>query len=243
MHSFIYVFEIEVIRLIRIVAWFHVRLWNCVDQIDQNTEIILNFVYNWSLWSSESGICLIMYGFQIRQFRLIMNVSHQVRLWIWTAQTHQTCAWFLGLWNWADQSNQREEFWNFVFLSLCSGKSDIHLFMFGSQVGQFRLIRNVFNLVWLWTLTAQTHQTCARFLILWNWADQTNQREEFLKLYFLNFMLRPLRHPCVHVWVSSWTVQADQECIQSSLALNFNCSDSSDMCMISCLTLKLSWSD
>ena len=165
MHSFIYGFEIEVIRLIRTVAWFHARLWNGADQIDQDTENSLNFVYNWSLWSCDSGICLIIYGFQIRQFRLIMNVLHQVRLWIWTAQTHQTCAWFLAwLWNWADHTNQREEFWSFGFLSLWSSHSDIHAFMFVSQVGQFRLIRNAPHQIWVWIGTVQTHQTCAEFI-------------------------------------------------------------------------------
>ena len=186
MHSFIYGFEIEVIRLIRTVAWFHARLWNCADQIDQDTENSLNFVYNWSLWSSDSGICLIIYGFQIRQFRLIMNVLHHVRLWIWTAQTHQTCAWFLAwLWNWADHTNQREEFWSFGFLSLCSGNSDIHAFMFVSQVGQFRLIRNASHQVCLWIGAAQSHQTCPWFhFCISNWADQTNQWEEFWNFVF-----------------------------------------------------------
>ena len=44
MHSFIYVFEIEVIRLIRTFAWFHARFWNCADQIDQDTEKFWNLV-------------------------------------------------------------------------------------------------------------------------------------------------------------------------------------------------------
>ena len=43
----------------------------------------------------------------------------------------------------------------------------------------------------------------------------------------------------VYVWVSSWPVQADQESISSSLALNWNCSDSSDMLKISSLPFKL----
>ena len=103
MHPFISGFEIEVIRLIRTFAWFHARLWNFADQIDQNTENILNFVWNYILWSS-------------RQVRLIRDVSYKVRLWIVTAQTHQTCARFLAwLWNWADQTNQWAEFLNFIY--------------------------------------------------------------------------------------------------------------------------------
>ena len=116
MHPFISGFEIEVIRLIRTFAWFHATLWNCADQIDQDTENISNFVDNQSLCSNNSGIHLIMFGFQNKQVRLIRDVSHQVRLWIWTTQTYQTYAWFLTwLWNWADQTNQRKEFWNFIF--------------------------------------------------------------------------------------------------------------------------------
>ena len=163
------------IRLIRNFAWFHAMFWNCADQIDQDTENISNFVNNQSLWSSNSGIHLIMFGFEIRQVRLIRDVWYQVKLWIWATQTYQTCAWFLAwLWNWTDQTNQTGEFWKFVFKTSCSGLSDIHVH--------------------------------------------------------------------IYVLVSSRTVQADQECISSSMALNWNCSDSSDMWKIS-LPFKLSWSD